>query len=813
MRTVFKSDLLGWQNRVMLFLLATMLSTTAFGQQVEIFYEDKERESYSDFSYVPESAWIKTDSTVTVPPDATDWVKLIITPDLDYPESYFLRLGSGANMTIYSSTDSFQTAILSGPLFTAEEVNISSGNSWDNKILIDLPPDQTILYLKLDRVFNNNITIQPELKLLTISMEEKQVRNRFLWLFYGLMLFLLVYQIFFFLLLKDITYLVHAAFVCSLVGFLAYHEGSTYQHLFQSWPLFNYHLNFLLGLIPLLYGLFFRSYLKLYRISKKLDRWFRRTAKLHAAFFLIPIVVFWVTGSTAGVYTMVHVTNLVFISGYVWIFSKALDFRERQHQILMSGLATFALTGIVITTSYLAGAGLDWKIALECGVLIEGLIFSFALTYRTKVWENEKLESSHALVEQLRKNEELQNSFNQTLQEEVRIRTLQLKDALDKAEAGSRAKSEFLSAISHELRTPLNGIIGMTNLLKEDDQETKAELFQSLESSSEDLLRLVDNVLDYTALDSDNVQLHPEKFILADLLHQLSSTFEGEASSRSLSFTFSEIGKEIVLEADRDRLSQILINVLHNAFKFTSSGSVTFETEVEPGVNNAPGMVRFTISDTGIGMTEQEINLATNPFEQTQKGMQRGLQGIGIGLAIVNKLVGLMKGEFSIASEKGQGTSVRISLPLPSSFSEQEACTSHSGKESASNLEGKSVLLVEDHLVNQKVASKYLTKWGMQVTVAENGLVALNKVKESTFDLILMDLHMPVMDGFTAVRKIKALGLLQSEIPIIALSAATHLAEVQQEVMESGMLGFVTKPIKPVVLKERLQSCFHSSPS
>ncbi|MEL7340640.1 MAG: ATP-binding protein, partial [Bacteroidota bacterium] len=450
---------------------------------------------------------------------------------------------------------------------------------------------------------------------------------------------------------------------------------------------------------------------------------------------------------------------------------------------------------------------------LECGTLIESMIFSFALAFRTKIWEAERLESSQALVDQLRKNEELQNSFNQTLQEEVKIRTLQLKDALEKAEAGSRAKSEFLSSISHELRTPLNGIIGMTNLLKEDHSDTREELFHSLESSSQDLLRLVDNVLDYTALDSENVQLHPEEFILGDLLQQLSSAFEPVGSARGIGFNFPLVGKEILLTTDRDRLSQILSNILHNSFKFTSSGSVTCSTEVQLRDQNDHDQIRFIISDTGIGMTEEEISLATTPFEQTQKGMQRGLQGVGIGLAIVKKLVGLMNGELAITSTKGEGTTVTVSLPVPMKVTESNTCDTQSGKDAESALEGKSVLLVEDHLVNQKVASKYLTKWGMKVEVAENGLIAVNKVRESSYDLILMDLHMPVMDGFTSTREIKALGLPFNEIPIIALSAATHLSEVQQEVMESGMLGFVTKPIKPVVLRERLESCFHSSPS
>ncbi len=749
----------------------------------------------------------------TLQSDEAWFVYYITLSEPDQGELY-LFAGSGADMEFFVPIDGDVkefNMLKAGPLTAAAEVSVQFGNSWDQKIVFRAPARSFPVYVRAHHVYHNPITLNPDIQTYVSKLEEREGYNLFLGIFYGVMLFLIVYHTVFFLLHGDKTYAIHVVFMMTIVGFIGYHEGTTYHYLYPNSPYLNYLHNFLLGGIPVAYSLFFRSYLKLYKLSTRRDRWFRKSLKVNIILQLIPVILFLVTRETAWVYTLIHIINLCFILIYTYIFAGAFSRSDRNHLIILSGLASMAGTGIGATLVQLAGYPIDWKTVLEVGVLLESIIFAVGLGYRTRRWEEEKLESNALLIEQLQKNEQLQNQFNQKLQSKVLERSQQLTEALRQAQQAAEVKSEFLISMSHEMRTPLNGIIGMANLLKEESEP--AERVQQLDElciSAQDLLHLTNNVLDYSALEEKESSII-EEFSLTHSLASLQALLEKRAHRKGLSFSVHQPEDSLIVQADQRRIERVISNLTSNAIKYTDSGSIEIIVEVIEQ-NGEDLRLSFRITDTGQGMTPELIAELFQPFRYSNEGFRRANRGSGIGLTLVSKILHGMGSKLDIASQVNVGTTCSFELTLPGKITKVIPSVISSLPDSMS-LEGKNILLVEDHIVNQKVGLKYLSKWGIAADLAENGEVAVAMVQAKAYDMILMDLHMPVMDGITAAQQIRALGSSYAEIPIIALSAATHLKEVQHQVIEAGMLGFVTKPFTPKDLRSKMEAYLFSSPA
>ena len=365
----------------------------------------------------------------------------------------------------------------------------------------------------------------------------------------------------------------------------------------------------------------------------------------------------------------------------------------------------------------------------------------------------------------------------------------------EKAQNASDAKEQFLSTMSHEIRTPLNAIIGMTHILLQDNpRPTQVENLNVLKFSGENLLVLVNDVLDINKIESGNLVLEHSDFNLKELLEStlqaMSYGLEDKGLSGKLEYD-SQLPE--TLTGDSMRISQVINNLLSNAIKFTHSGTVNLVAKCEQ-IGKETVIVRFEVDDTGIGMTEAELQKVFERFTQAKTSTSRQYGGSGLGLTIVKGLLELMGSEIKVSSKKGQGSVFSFTLKLAIAEHQQSGAPQYYKSDpeqlSFSNVK---VLLVEDNKVNQLVAKKFLMKWGIQVVISENGAEAIAEVNAQDFDLILMDLQMPVMDGYEATEKLRE---MQVKTPILALTASVRIGQ-KNRARQVGMDDFLVKPLTP----------------
>jgi signal transduction histidine kinase/CheY-like chemotaxis protein len=377
--------------------------------------------------------------------------------------------------------------------------------------------------------------------------------------------------------------------------------------------------------------------------------------------------------------------------------------------------------------------------------------------------------------------------------------------ARQKAEEAAQTKQMFMTTMSHEIRTPLNEVIGITNLLLlGNPREDQMDYIQALKFSGNHLLTLVNDVLDYNKMESGKIIFEQAQFNLSTFLDEIMRSYSFRSKAKHLAFEIKKgnnLPEEVI--GDQIRLNQILSNLLSNAMKFTSTGSITvLIKELSRTANQSK--IEFTVSDTGIGIPKDKLVDIFENFTQASSDTTRHFGGTGMGLAICKKLVELQGGTISIESEPDKGSTFRFAI----SFGISEN-GSHLPKtevqESYTGLEGKRILVAEDNKINFFVANKFLVGWGVVVKHAENGQIALDMLEKEAFDLILMDLHMPVMDGIEAIRIIRnSKDSLIRNIPIVALTAAI-MSESHDKIVDLNINDYVLKPFKPHDLFERIQ--------
>jgi PAS domain S-box-containing protein len=376
--------------------------------------------------------------------------------------------------------------------------------------------------------------------------------------------------------------------------------------------------------------------------------------------------------------------------------------------------------------------------------------------------------------------------------------------ARQKAEEAAQSKQIFMSTMSHEIRTPLNEVIGITNLLLQGNpRDDQMDYIKTLRFSGNHLLTLVNDVLDYNKMESGKIVFEQVQFNLNDFLDEIMRSYSFRSKAKHLNF---EIRKEGTLPVevigDQIRLNQILSNLLSNALKFTNQGGITVVIRELERIDNLSKM-EFTVSDTGIGIPEDKHSTIFESFTQASADTTRNYGGSGLGLAICKKLIELQGGTINLESEPGKGS--RFTFVLKFQVSQKGSHNADiDAVESFAGLEGKRILVAEDNKINFFVANKFLTGWGVIVTHAENGQIAIDKIREEEFDLVLMDLHMPVMDGIEATKIIRSSEDPKiSNIPIVALTAAI-MSESHDKIEELNINDYVLKPFKPHDLFSRI---------
>lgn len=379
----------------------------------------------------------------------------------------------------------------------------------------------------------------------------------------------------------------------------------------------------------------------------------------------------------------------------------------------------------------------------------------------------------------------------------------EFQDALvvskEKAEAATRAKSDFLATMSHEIRTPMNGVLGMANLMAgtEMNPEQK-EYVGTILHSGENLMAIINEILDFSKIEAGKMELEEQKISSKRLVKNAMSLSSHLASVRNNTLT-SNIAHDVppFFLADRGRISQVLNNLLSNAIKFTKSGRVSMEMTAKKTDNDCEFIISIKVKDTGIGIPTEKVDTLFEPFTQADNSTTRRFGGTGLGLAICNRLAKLMGGEITIESAPGQGscftfTFVTISIP-GEEFEEKELEIMPLDRDLAQK-HPLEILIAEDNFINQKLAQQVFSQMGYDVDLVDNGLLALEATVKKKYDLIFMDLHMPEMDGIEATNAIRS----SNETPpyIVALTANV-IAESRQECVEAGMCDFVQKPFTP----------------
>ncbi|UEG54629.1 response regulator [Mucilaginibacter daejeonensis] len=378
--------------------------------------------------------------------------------------------------------------------------------------------------------------------------------------------------------------------------------------------------------------------------------------------------------------------------------------------------------------------------------------------------------------------------------------------SLQLAEA-AQAKTNFLSTMSHELRTPLNSVIGIAGLLISDEANAKQkEQLDVLKFSAEGLLTLINDILDINKLDAGKLELESTPFSLDLLLNGIAQGMEFKAHEKGLKFK-SDVDaslKNKTFQGDPARLGQILYNLVGNAVKFTEKGEVTLKVELLKA-EKLTHQMRFRVTDTGIGISPEQQKLIFEPFQQATASTTRKFGGTGLGLAIVKQLAEMFGSQIQLESELGVGTSFYFDLSLEQVEQQAPTTLSTATTPTEKNLSGLRILLAEDNMMNIYFMKQLFKRWDITADIAENGAEVLELLDQKDYDLVLMDMHMPVMDGMQATQKIRQMiDPAKANIYIIALTASVS-DQIQKRVINCGMNDYLHKPFQLEELRAKLE--------
>jgi|GEM_PF-1532678 len=386
--------------------------------------------------------------------------------------------------------------------------------------------------------------------------------------------------------------------------------------------------------------------------------------------------------------------------------------------------------------------------------------------------------------------------------QEAERQKLELSEAKQKADSAVLAKSRFLSNMSHEMRTPLNGIVGTVNLmLQEPSLPGQQQNLEVLKYSSEHMLSVVNDVLDFSKIEAGKMELSDDGFNMKTLCDKIYTVFKNQFSEKKVGFEFEidpTLNKDF--KGDETRLRQVLTNLLGNALKFTEKGKVRCRAKIFSS-DSLTADISFSVEDTGIGMSDEQQQIIFEAFNQGETSTTRRFGGTGLGLTISKKIVSMLGGTLSVQSETGKGSCFSFTIRMPySQYNSKLVEDKRVNK--LQSLKGTRVLVAEDSPLNMTITRKFLERWDVLIDEATNGKEAVDMFHENTYDLLLIDLDMPIMDGYQALAEIRKTNV---NIPAIAFTAAVF-PNMMEQLTDKGFSDFMQKPFRPEDLHKKIAS-------
>lgn len=687
---------------------------------------------------------------------ARNWLLELSYPPLDHIELY-----------LPDDEGRFQLAQRTGDALPFDSRQIKQNNYLFE---LNLQPEQAQrLYLRLE----SQGSIQAPLTLWAPNayLEEQPGRIYVLGIIYGVLLVMLVYNLFIFLSVRDTSYLYYILYIASFGLYQVSVNGAGIEYFWPNSPWWaNAATPFLIGSAALFGCQFARSFLHTSEHSPWVDRGLMLLMGGGALVMILSLTISYATALRLATYLALGFTVLIFSAGILaWLRGM------RVARYFIFAWTAFLAGGIVNTLmvlGYLPNVFLTMY-ASQIGSALEVGLLSLALADRINAMKEERtriLQDAGRKLEAL--NQELADS--------------------------NRFKDEFLATVTHELRTPMNGVIGSLELMQTVKMDVELEQYQkTAAASARDMMRMVNDILALTELQAGKLYPRRETFSLRGLFDGLRAQYAPRAEDKGLTFTL-ELDDSLpdTLEGDAAKLAQALGYLLDNAIKFTNEGRVTLQ--VGPGGhigNNLP--LSVLVSDTGIGFELSDSHLYQR-FHQLDGSMTRKYGGLGIGLAICRHLVDLLGGALEHESVPGVGSRFRLDVPLTLPPQQPASATARPLRRTGTVLQRQAqqctVLIVEDNAINQLVTRGMLLKLGYRVRTADNGAEALELLRQESVDAVLLDCQMPVMDGFATCRALRALPGC-ADVPVLAITAHSHSGD-RERCLAAGMSDYLAKPVK-----------------
>lgn len=641
---------------------------------------------------------------------------------------------------------------------------------------IELPKQSTsqfYLRFKSDgETLNLPLNLYDEVGFWTMNYKQQL----FLGVFYGLLFLAGIIYLFFYSSLKEKSFLYYGFYVFSIAFLQAALDGLIFQYIFPEGGYFNSRAVMITALFSNFFLLKYCEYFL--KVNEFLPRFNKAYNIIYGVIGVLFIMIFISPKTLELTYPISNLNGLISL---ILILSTVFYMRFKHFKIdpyfsigiffLVIGLLGFVMNNLSVLPNNFYTLN-----SAKFGAGFEVIFLSLSMTN---------------LIRKLRQEKE-------TSQEE----------ALKKSEEISELKTYFMSNISHELRTPINAIMGIAETqLGENSNNEERKQYEIIKNASLSLLSNVNDILDFEKIEKNELILKQEEFNPSIVLNQISNNWKTEAEKKGLDYIF-EMDYEIptMVNGDSERFIQIINNVLSNAVKYTNSGEVHFKLRCIPQPDDIYRF-SFIISDTGIGMNSEIKKNSFDSFNQMRLNHKRQYGGIGLGLTIVKHLVDLFKGSIKIESEEGKGTNVYIDLPIKALAKRKRPIVSKTEVENIN--QPLHILVVEDNLLNQMVMRKLLSGSShISFAVVNNGNEAIEALKKDVYDIVLMDLQMPVMDGYEATKIIRSgeLGKTIGEIPIIAVTADA-MQETKQKVLDLGMNDYMTKPVNKDLLFKKINAC------